>query len=109
MTLRIMYIHTRARGDLSGDSWQYSLKLRWEMSRRAPRITLTTEARRALERMVRAPTTPQAWVLRARIVLAASEGTPNQEIAAQLGVTPGKSLGVPVDHTENEIRPSAAI
>ena len=57
------------------------------MSRRALQITLTTEARAALERMVRAPTTPQAWVFRARIVLAAAEGTPNQAIAAQLGVT----------------------
>src|SRR5689334_9240197 len=57
------------------------------MPRRAPPISLTTEARAALERMVRVPTTPQAWVLRARIVLAAGDGMSNQAIAAQLSVT----------------------
>jgi transposase-like protein len=30
---------------------------------------------------------PQAWVVRARIVLAAGSGISNQEIAAQLGIT----------------------
>ena len=61
--------------------------IRFEVSRRAPSISLTTESRTTLDRMVRAPSTSQALVLRGRIVLAAGERTSNQAIAAQLGVT----------------------
>ena len=54
---------------------------------RAQGINVTTRQRRVLDRMVRASTSPQALVTRARVVLAASEGTSNRQIATDLGVT----------------------
>ena len=57
------------------------------MARTAPSITLGTEERKALEGMVRASTTAQRDVLRARIVLMAAEGQRNDEIQASLGVS----------------------
>ena len=57
------------------------------MARTAPSITLASEERKALEGMVRASTTAQRDVLRARIVLMAAEGQRNDQIQASLGVS----------------------
>ena len=56
------------------------------MSRHATRIMLTAEERVELERRVRARTSSQQAARRARIVLRAAEGTPNSEIATELGI-----------------------
>ena len=56
------------------------------MSRHATRIMLTAEERAELERRVRARTSSQQAARRARIVPRAAEGTPNSEIAAELGI-----------------------
>ena len=53
----------------------------------ALRVHVSDEERRGLERLVHAHTTPQQVALRARIVLAAAEGTPNDPIARTLGVS----------------------
>ena len=52
---------------------------------RAVTIRLTVKRRRKLEQIVRAATSPQRLVLRARIVLAAAAGTANAAIARDLG------------------------
>ena len=54
----------------------------------APAIALRPQARTELERLARAPSTPQALALRARIILAAAQGLSNKEIAARFHVTP---------------------
>jgi len=59
------------------------------MSRHAPHIELTVAQAAELRALVRATTTPQRLVLRARIVLQAAEGHPSAAIAAALGQTPG--------------------
>jgi len=51
-------------------------------------LTLSDEERAALEEWVRRRSTPQAWALRCRIVLACAEGASNKDVAAQLGSTP---------------------
>ena len=56
------------------------------MSRHATTILLTPDERTALERRVRARTSPQQAVLRAQIILRAAAGERNQDIAAALGV-----------------------
>jgi transposase len=56
------------------------------MPRVAPVVTLNAVTEGMLQHLVRAPSTPQALALRGRIVLAASRGATNQEIAAALGV-----------------------
>jgi transposase len=63
------------------------------MPRVAPPITLNAVTDTMLHHLVRAPSTPQGLALRSRIVLAASAGQTNQQIAAALGipaVTAGK-------------------
>jgi transposase len=55
--------------------------------RRPPEVQLTKEEREALERYARGRTVSQALAFRARIVLAAAEGTPQYEIAERLGTT----------------------
>ena len=52
-------------------------------------ITLTEAETQKLEQLVRAPTTPQALALRARIILRAyaSPEQSNQQLAAALGTT----------------------
>jgi transposase len=50
-------------------------------------IGLTEEQRRVLEGWVRAPSTPQGLVLKARIILMASEGIANHAIAKTLGTS----------------------
>jgi transposase len=52
---------------------------------RAVAISLTKKRRRKLEQIVRAGSSPQRLVLRARIVLAAADGMANTGIARQLG------------------------
>ena len=59
------------------------------MPRRAPVVRLNVETTAELERIAKAPSTPQAWALRARIILAAGQGMPNRQIAVHLGATPG--------------------
>ena len=51
-------------------------------------IVLSDEEREVLERWARRPKSAQALALRCRIVLAAAEGSTNQEIAAELGCHP---------------------
>lgn len=52
----------------------------------APKVHLTDDERKVLERWARGRTTPMRLVRRAKIVLAAAEGKQNLEIAKQLGV-----------------------
>jgi len=49
-------------------------------------LAVSEEQRNELRRWVRAPSTPQGVVLRAKIILAASSGTPNLQIAHALSV-----------------------
>lgn len=58
------------------------------MGRPATAVVLTEQDRATLEQWVRAPTTQQRLVLRARIVLAAAEGQATQDIAAALELRP---------------------
>lgn len=63
------------------------------MPRVAPAVTLNSVTDTMLRHLVRSPSTPQALALRSRIVLAASAGQSNQQIAATLRipeVTAGK-------------------
>lgn len=53
----------------------------------ASALALTSDQRKQLERLVRSPKTEQKRVLRARIVLAASEGKANNAIAEELSVS----------------------
>jgi transposase len=57
------------------------------MSRRAPIIELTPEELGTLESWTRSAKTEQRRVFRARIILAASEGSENKSIAEDLGTT----------------------
>lgn len=55
------------------------------MARRSPYvIDLTDEERRELEGQARAYSSPYRDVIRAKIVLMAAEGVPNEEIASRL-------------------------
>ncbi|MFB6674234.1 helix-turn-helix domain-containing protein, partial [Streptomyces sp. NPDC056390] len=58
------------------------------MGRPKAELTLSDEERAALEGWVRRRSTPQAWALRCRIILACAEGTSNKDVATQLGSTP---------------------
>ncbi|MFI5635771.1 IS630 family transposase [Streptomyces sp. NPDC051664] len=58
------------------------------MGRPKAELTLSDEERAALEGWVRRRSTPQAWALRCRIILACAEGASNKDVAAQLGSTP---------------------
>ncbi|AJF63173.1 IS630 family transposase [Streptomyces vietnamensis] len=51
-------------------------------------LILSSEERTALEGWVRRRSTPQAWALRCRIILACAEGASNKDVAARLGSTP---------------------
>jgi transposase len=53
------------------------------MARHAPMIVLNETDREVLGHWLRSPTTPQRLVLRARIVLAATEGLTNEQIGAR--------------------------
>src|ERR1017187_8744168 len=59
------------------------------MSRPAPQIELMGAQAAELRALVRATTTPQRLVVRARIVLQAAAGNPSDGIALELGQTPG--------------------
>lgn len=56
--------------------------------RRAPDVALTVEERTRLESIARAATSSQRDAHRARVILLASEGRENLEIAAELGLHP---------------------
>ena len=62
-----------------------------DVPRVAPDIELDPSTQKELSRLVRAPSTPQAVALRARIILAAAQRRSNQEIAATLGITQTQS------------------
>jgi len=51
-------------------------------------LVLSEDERVALEGWVRAGSTPQAWALRCRVILACAEGLSNKDVAARLGSTP---------------------
>jgi transposase len=51
-------------------------------------LVLSEEERAALEGWVRRRSTPQAWALRCRIILACAGGASNKDVAEQLGSTP---------------------
>jgi transposase len=57
------------------------------MNKPASPLLLNDEQSRTLGAWVRAATTPQGVALRARIILAAAQGLPNQRIAKELGVS----------------------
>ena len=50
-------------------------------------LILFDDERAALEGWVRRSSTPQAWALRCRIILACAEGASNKEVAARFGST----------------------
>ena len=50
-------------------------------------LILSDDERAALEGWVRRSSTPQAWALRCRIILAGADGISNEEVAARLGST----------------------
>ncbi|WP_329373239.1 IS630 family transposase [Streptomyces sp. NBC_01483] len=58
------------------------------MGRPKAELRLSDEERAVLEGWVRGRSTPQAWALRCRIILACAEGASNKDVAAQLGSTP---------------------
>src|SRR5262245_52611458 len=57
------------------------------MARPKLAFTLTDEQRRELERLVKAPSTPQKFVRRARVALLADAGQDNAAIADELGTS----------------------
>ncbi|MFI0961680.1 IS630 family transposase [Streptomyces sp. NPDC021080] len=58
------------------------------MGRPKAELTLSDAERAALEEWVRRRSTPQAWALRCRIILACATGASNKDVAEQLGSTP---------------------
>jgi len=62
------------------------------MPRVAPKIRLDSIQKSQLQAWVQAPSTPQSLALRARVVLRASVGESNQQIASGLGL-PEISVG----------------
>src|ERR1700736_5180480 len=58
------------------------------MPRIALPVQLSIEARRTLDKFVSSSSTPQSLALRSRIVLAAADGSNNQQIAAMLRIPP---------------------
>src|SRR5687768_14772497 len=58
-----------------------------EPMKTAPVIMLTSDERQTLTSWSRGRSTPARLVLRAKIVLAAAEGTMNQDIARQVGTS----------------------
>ena len=57
------------------------------MARKAAQVVLTDEQRAELERIVRASTSEQRLVKRARVALLADKGLTNEEIAALVGLS----------------------
>ncbi len=51
-------------------------------------LVLTEEERAALEGWVRRRSTPQAWALRCRIIVACASGATNTDVAAEVGIPP---------------------
>src|ERR1700680_51182 len=58
------------------------------MPRVALPLNLDVQTRKTLDKFVASPSTPQSLALRSRIVLAAADGSNNQEIAAALKIPP---------------------
>jgi len=57
------------------------------MPRKAPKIALSQEEQEKFERLIRRETAQQREVIRAKIILLASEGKENRDIAHELGVS----------------------
>ena len=51
-------------------------------------LVLMHDERAALEGWVQRRSTPQAWALRCRIILACAAGASNKDVAGELGSTP---------------------
>ncbi|MCY0932377.1 helix-turn-helix domain-containing protein [Streptomyces sp. H27-H1] len=64
------------------------IQLHGRNARPKAELALSEEERAALEGWVRRSSTPQAWALRCRIILACAEGASNKDVAARLGSTP---------------------
>lgn len=62
------------------------------MGRPKAELTLPDEERSALEGWVRRRSTPQAWALRCRIILACAEGASNKDVAARFDSSCGGPL-----------------
>src|SRR5215208_3340751 len=60
------------------------------VARKAATVELSGEQRAELERIVRASTSEQRLVVRARVALLAEEGLRNEEIASLVGLSPHK-------------------
>lgn len=58
------------------------------MPRTALPVQLSSDARSTLDKFVHSPSTPQSLAVRSRIVLAAADGSNNQQIAAALKIPP---------------------
>ena len=54
---------------------------------KAPQLAVSEEQRKVLETWVRAHSTPQSVVTRARIILLSGEGVPNNRIAKELSIS----------------------
>ena len=65
-------------------------RLETVMAFKAVEIELSVDERAALEEIVRAPTSEQRMVTRARVVLLAAEGKPNRQIAPEVGLSEQK-------------------
>src|SRR5204863_8179706 len=63
-----------------------SIRMEAMVARKAAEVVLTDEQRAQLERIVRASTSEQRLVKRARVALLAEKGLTNGEIAAVVGV-----------------------
>jgi transposase len=59
-----------------------------QIGRPKAELTLSAEEREALQGWVRRRSTPQAWALRCRIILACATGASNKDVAVELGSTP---------------------
>jgi transposase len=70
--------------------WSSGAPFAWELTMgKATEIVLTPEERATLERWVRASSTEQRLVQRARFILAAAQGEGTTAIAVRMGVRPG--------------------
>ena len=63
------------------------------MSKAAATLSVTSDQRAELERLVRAHTTPQSVAKRARVILLAADGMPNSATARRLGVSRPTVIG----------------
>jgi len=75
--------------DVSRPALDAGTATRARMGRPRPPLVLATDSRQDLERLLRAPTTPQSLVLRIKIILYCAEGFADVLVARELGVVNG--------------------